>query len=27
LQADLRTISRAIHVEEVEPVDAWVTSK
>jgi Flp pilus assembly protein TadG len=27
LQTDLRTISRAIHVEEAEPVDAWVTSK
>jgi Flp pilus assembly protein TadG len=27
LRTDLRSSSRAIHVEEIEPVDVWVTSR
>jgi hypothetical protein len=27
LRADLRVLSRAIHVEEIEPVDSWVMSR
>jgi Flp pilus assembly protein TadG len=26
-RADLRTLSRPIHVEEIEPVDAWVVGR
>lgn len=27
LRTDLRSVSRSIHVEEIEPVDSWVVSR